>query len=95
MIQVKTCSETNSLFIKSRECLKQKVQKSNISDRDLKDILFVYIDALNDSINSKLITNKNGWDYFNEYYEIALENDKNDLSKDAYIEINNAIMRLQ
>ena len=95
LANVKECNEDNSYFIKSRECLKQQINSSNISDDDLKDILFLYIDSLNKGINSKLISDENGWKYFNDYYAMALKSKSDDENYEVYVEINNAIQRLK
>ena len=92
---VKECSSEHSYFVKSRECLKQKIYTSAIKDNDLKDIIFLYVDTLNQSINSKLLTDETGLGYFNTHYELALKSDSKDEIHSAYVIINNAIDRLK
>ena len=94
LTDVKQCSSDYSYFVKSRECLKQKIYGSSIKDNDLKDIMFLYVDTLNRSINSKLLTDQTGWNYFNEYYELALTSESKDELYNTYVTINNAIDRL-
>lgn len=56
--------------------------------------MFLYVDTLNLRINSKLLTDQAGWNYFNEYYKLALTSDSKDELHSTYVAINNAIDRL-
>ena len=92
---VKQCSSDYIYFVKAQECLKQQIHKSSIEDSDLKNIVYLYVETINKSINSKLIDNQTGWSFFNDHFELAARSKSKDEIHSAYVTINNAIIRLR